>query len=299
MIRFNTKGKYVLLLLVVVTLLLIIGTRSDVISQFESVFNKSALKPAPVYYQNKAIVLIYHNFAQRECGTAITPARFAKHMNMLDQEGFNVVSLDDVVMFVQGKKPLPPNAIAITMDDGYESNYTVAYPLLKKKHWPAAVFVRVSDMGPDRSAGLGNKWLDWPDIKELSQGNVMIGSHSYSGHQFINGTYPKGQAWLASRLANEDQKAYEQRIYADLALSKDILQKKLGTKVEHFAHPFGIYNEAVLDMAKKSDYKYIWTTKREPITRNSSLYSLGRVSVGIGGTTPEQLKNIIIEIGQK
>lgn len=283
---------------ILVLLFLVIAVKEAGFDSSAVFHNQTAVKH-DIYYRDRAVVLIYHNFSERECGTAISPNRFAQHLDMLEHEGFNVVSLDDVVMFVQNKKVLPPNAVAITMDDGYESNYTVAYPLLQKKHWPAAVFVVVAKMGFNKSAGMGNKWLDWPNIKDLSQNDVMIGSHSYNGHRFITGKYPKGEAWFTTKLAGEDQTAYEKRIYDNLLLSRNILQQKLHTPMEHFAHPFGFYNHSVVEMAKKTGYKYLWTTKKEPVTANSSLDSLGRVSVGIGGTSPEDLKRIILEVSKK
>ncbi len=266
------------------------GLQLPILSRAESHQNK-------IYYRDRAVVLLYHNFAPKERGTAITPDRFKDHIDMLVREGFNLVSVDDVARFVQGEKKLPPNAVAITMDDGYESNYTVAYPLLKKNGWSAAVFVRVADMGPNRSAGLGNKWLDWPEIKTMSRNNIYIGSHTYEGHQFVSGTYPKGKAWLTTRLKGESQAGYEARIFSDLSKSKRILEERLQVPVEHFAYPFGMYNPTVEKMVKNSGYKYAWTTNREPVTRNSSLYALGRVSVGIGGTTSEQVRDTIIRIG--
>jgi len=259
---------------------------------------KMKAKP-PVYYQDQAIVLLYHDFCPKERGTAITPERFAAHLDMLDQEGFNIIPLDDVIQFVKGNKKLPPNALAITMDDGYLSNYKVAFPLLKERNWPATFFVKVADTEKSVPSLNKRQWMSWGELQEMSKNNMTVYSHTYDGHSFIRGDYPKGDAWLTSKLPGETEANYQQRIYHDLSLSQQIIKEKLNNTSEHFAYPFGMYNQSVLDACKKAGYKYIWTTQRVPVKANSSLESLGRVSVGIGGTTPEQLKSIILEVAKR
>ena len=54
---------------------------------------------------------------------------------------FPLVHLHDVIDSLAGGKPLPRNSVAITFDDGYESNYLLAYPLLRKHAIPATVFL--------------------------------------------------------------------------------------------------------------------------------------------------------------
>ena len=246
-----------------------------------------------IYYKDKVVVLLYHNFSQHECGTAISPARFESHLDMLKQEGFHIVSLNDVVAFLNKKEKLPPNAVAISLDDGYQSNYQVAYPMLKKKNWPATIFVIVKNVSETKHP---NKWLSWDQIAEMSRHKISIYSHSYQGHQFISGSFPRGTAWLVGKLPGEKENVYQQRIFDDLLKARQVLQLQLGGQRDSFAIPFGMFNQTVIDMAKKSGYQYIWTTQRVPITASSSPSALGRVSVGRGGTSPEQLKDTILKV---
>lgn len=248
-----------------------------------------------VFYRDRAVVLLYHNFQNKECGTAITPQRFRQHLDMLEREGFNIVSLADITMFLQKQRSLPPNAVAITMDDGHISNYHVAYRELLQRRWPGAIFVSVANMGQNTD----NRWLNWYQLREMSQHNMSIQSHAFAGHQFIRGTYPKGDAWLTTPLPGETSVQYQNRIYNDLYKARQVLEKELGLPIESLAVPFGMYNEDVIAMAQKAHYKYNWTTVRESVTSTCDPAKLPRVSVGRKNITAMDLKETIVTIGQR
>lgn len=241
--------------------------------------------------------MLYHNFKNIECGTAITPKRFQQHLDMLKREGFNVVSVPDVILFLNGKKELPVNAVAITMDDGHKSNYTVAFRELVKRNLPGTVFVVVKNTR-NESALKYNQWLTWQQIRFMMKYNISVMSHSFNGHRFIKGRYPDGDAWLTSRWPGETPVQYRKRIYNDLLKSRLIMEGRLKTKVDNLALPFGIYNKDVINIAEKAGYKYIWTTVEAPVTPYSTLTELPRVSVGIKDTTAQYLKHKIITVGQ-
>lgn len=54
---------------------------------------------------------------------------------------YNVVSASAVAEAQAGGKPLPERAVAITFDDGYESNYKLVFPVLKRFQIPATIFL--------------------------------------------------------------------------------------------------------------------------------------------------------------
>lgn len=283
-------------LLILAIVLIIFGTLPACI-EVNHLHKISQFRNSPIYYQNRAVVLLYHNFENIECGTAITPERFEQHLDMLEAEGFKVVSLQEIILFLNGKGRLPPNAVSITMDDGHQSNYTVGYKSLEKRHWPGTVFVLIKNT---EEAGSNNdQWLNWEQLRIMSRNNIAIMSHSFNGHQFIRGRYPSGDSWFTTRLPGESQAGYQERIYHDLLTARLILQKKLNLPVESFAPPFGIYNQDVIRAAQKAGYKYIWTTTRQAVTSASAPTELPRVSVGRKDTTAQQLKETIIVLGQR
>ncbi len=77
-----------------------------------------------------------------------TPEEFDRQMDYL-AKWFHIVSLQDVVEWLDGKKGLPPYAALITFDDGYLDNYTNAYPILCKHNFPALIFLTTEHIGTD------------------------------------------------------------------------------------------------------------------------------------------------------
>ena len=97
----------------------------------------------PIVGQGQAVVLRYH----RVCGSkdgpvplAVTPEEFDAQLAFLKAR-CEVVSPRTVAEAVAEARALPPNAVAITFDDGYEDNFSVAFPLLRKHGLTACFFL--------------------------------------------------------------------------------------------------------------------------------------------------------------
>lgn len=245
-----------------------------------------------VYYHEKAVVLLYHDIDGRECGTAIRRQQFDSHLRMLKESDFNIISLEDIVAFIEQGKSLPANAVAITLDDGCVSNYAEVWPALRSRHWPFSVFVTTSEMGKIRFNGL--RRLNWTELKKMSAAGVLVGSHTHNGHKTWKTKDGSQAYWLTNHFENESDQQYQTRVLADLRKSRIKLEQQLGKPVLYFAPPYGACNALLEKLALKAGYKYIWTTKRSSIQRSSSLTSLGRVSVGIKGTSAAQVKAAIL-----
>jgi peptidoglycan/xylan/chitin deacetylase (PgdA/CDA1 family) len=77
-----------------------------------------------------------------------TPEDFNRQMDYLSK-WFNVVSMRDVVQWLDGQKELPLYATLITFDDGYLDNHTFAYPILRTHNFPALIFLTTEHIGTD------------------------------------------------------------------------------------------------------------------------------------------------------
>jgi peptidoglycan/xylan/chitin deacetylase (PgdA/CDA1 family) len=77
-----------------------------------------------------------------------TPEHFDRQLEYLAR-WFNVVSLKDIIKWLDGHQDLPPYAALITFDDGYLDNYTSAFPLLRKHNFPALIFLTTGHIGTD------------------------------------------------------------------------------------------------------------------------------------------------------
>ena len=100
------------------------------------------------FYRKKIIILMYHGFTDKDHQTGIENYQ-GKHIDIdlfktqiaYMKKYYNIISLDDYIEFCTKDKKIPNNSIVITIDDGYRSNYTLAYPIFKEFNVPATIFI--------------------------------------------------------------------------------------------------------------------------------------------------------------
>ena len=148
-------------------------------------------------------VLAYHDVVDSSSALTydgITLRNLAVQLDWLRQNGYRVVSVDDVVAAQQGQRPLPPKAVLLTFDDGYRSFYTHVYPLLRAFDYPAVLSVVGSflDVPPRAQVRYGaglvarEDFVSWGQLREMQRsGLVEIGSHTYGLHTTVF-TNPQG-----------------------------------------------------------------------------------------------------------
>ena len=87
---------------------------------------------------------MYHNFCkssdEKHANVCIPIGDFEEHVKYL-KRFYSIISLRDLVEAMRQKKLFPPNAVAITFDDGYKNNYSLAYPIIKKYNIPVTIFL--------------------------------------------------------------------------------------------------------------------------------------------------------------
>lgn len=200
-------------------------------------------------------VLMYHAIDQNDKVTklSVRPESFARQMEFLHKNKYNVVTLDKIVSYLRNKEPMPPKTIAITFDDGFYNNYKYAYPVLKKYNIPAAIFVIVGNIGQPG-------YLGWKEIKEMSDsGIITIGSHTIS-HKWLPTT---GTAQLRRELAD----------------SKSALEEKLGKKVDALCYPIGAHDERVERETNKAGYLCAVATNPGLGSSADDIYSIKRIKI--------------------
>ena len=91
---------------------------------------------------DKIPVLMYHQFRDKtNAGSVVAKEEFKKQIKYLKDNGYNTITLKQLIDFKQGKENLPKKSILITSDDGYLSNYEFMYPILKENNMKATIFV--------------------------------------------------------------------------------------------------------------------------------------------------------------
>ena len=242
----------------------------DVFSSKVSEHEKLAKISSPSMTEN-LMVLAYHEVTPDEKSLipeySITPQQFEAHLSWLKQNGYQFVNVDQVLQAEKGLKALPKKAVLVTFDDGYQSFYTHAYPILKQHKIPAVLSVVGTWLQPsaNQKVQFGDlqvnrqEMLSWAELKEMQDsGLIEIGSHSYNLHRGVLGN-PQGnqQPAATTRIYTkntqkyESDTAYNKRIQQDLADNKQLLQKHGIRAPRVVAWPYGRYNQNVVKIAKQ------------------------------------------------
>ncbi len=96
----------------------------------------------------KAVILGYHRVTKNSWdpyGNAVSPEHFSQHLEVMHRYA-NPMPLGELVANLKVGK-VPERALAVTLDDGYLDNLTIARPLLKQWKVPATVFAVSGNFG--------------------------------------------------------------------------------------------------------------------------------------------------------
>ena len=240
--------------------------------------------------EGSVIVLLYHQF--KPAGVAI-PSKFQWTLNVdvfesemkyIHDHGYHVVSLADVLRFLNHEITLPPGSVCITIDDGYKSAVELAAPILKKYGYPWTFYVYPQFITTAEGPGAAS----WNDLLQLQADGVDIECHSMthpklsSHHQQIKGVWH-----------NLSPEEYDEWLKNETAGAKAILEEKMGKPITSFAYPFGDYNKTVEAAVLAAGFKSITTVAGNPIHSTTSPYSIGRYTI-----TQAEVKNFESDLRQ-
>ena len=256
-------------------------------------------------------ILSYHEIAERGDALipqyAVTPANFASQMQWLKASGHHFVGMSDVLASESGKRPLPPDAVLVTFDDGYRSVYTQAFPILEQMRIPSVIAlvgswleVKQGNVDFDGRPIPRSDLLSWDDIRTMQRsGLVEVASHSFALHRGIPGN-PQGnrepaattRQWLGTRY--EDEASYQRRVAADLRHNNRLLEAKLGRSPRVIVWPYGRYNIETTRIAKSLGMPVGLTLDDGPNTAATPLSALRRVLVEQAMTLPDVQREITL-----
>jgi peptidoglycan/xylan/chitin deacetylase (PgdA/CDA1 family) len=228
----------------------------------------------------QTIIFCYHRLVDkvRYPGTEITPADFEAQMKQLKDAGITVISMQDLLAWKRGDKNIPPRCAVISFDDGWKSQYEVAWPIMKKFGYPFTMFIYTEGV---RGGSLGGgEAITWEQLADMRDNGVDIEAHSAThqdlreGHNIMLAS--TGGKRTRTKLTGPE---YEKWVQNEVVGSKELLEQRLGIKANCFAVPFGNYNEHVKEIARNAGYEAMFTVYGQPITFTSSLDSLGRYAI--------------------
>src|SRR6516225_9739340 len=228
----------------------------------------------------QTIIFCYHRLVDKDRypGTEITPAAFEAQMKELKDHGITVISMQDLLAWKRGEKNIPPRCAVVSFDDGWKSQYEVGWPIMKKYGYPFTLFIYTEGVAGGHLGG--GQAITWEQLADFRDNGVDIQAHTAThqdlreGHQIMvldaNGKRSK------KKLTGAD---YEKWIQNEVVGCKELLEQRLGIKVNCFAVPFGNYNEHVKELARNAGYEAMFTVYGQPITFTSSMDSIGRYAI--------------------
>ena len=220
------------------------------------------------YRKHGIPILMYHKVNPYRktggLGLRVLPREFAWQMSYLKEKGFNVVTLDEAVDYLEYNKPLPSKPIVITFDDGYQDNYYFAFPILKKYGFKATIFIITGIVGKtnewdEREGKPTNYMLTWQQINEMSKYGIDFEAHTVN--------HPRLTRVPLEVAAKE------------IVDSKKMLEGKLKRPVKYFCYPYGLYNEQIEEIVKNAGFRAATTTKIGINSRGTDLFQLKRLRV--------------------
>jgi biofilm PGA synthesis lipoprotein PgaB len=182
-------------------------------------------------------ILMYHHVVPD--GTAcndmtVTVSKLAQDFRWLTEHGYETILPSQLI----SGETLPEKPVLITFDDGYRSNYDLAFPLFREYGMKAVISIMVFMQDHNVST-----FMSWDMCREMADsGLVEIGSHTYRLHNLDerNGSFTPGGINGIQRSPDESDESFQARVLADLQLSHDLIEANLGRELTFFAYPFGI-----------------------------------------------------------
>ena len=172
---------------------------------------------------------MYHRFNEHKYpSTNIQMSEFKKQIELIEK--LNIKYLDPKSFNKKFNQVNTKKSIMITIDDGFQSFYQNAWPLLKSKKIPFLLFISTSDVGK-------NGYINWDQILEIEKSGLgTIGNHSHSHEYLVDFT-------------NEN-------IILDIKKSINIFQNKLGYNPIYFSYPFGEYSNDLKKITSDLGFKF-------------------------------------------
>ncbi len=226
-------------------------------------------------------IIMYHQLTKSESRAGryvLTMEQFEKDLIFLKEKGYETVTVQQLLNYVKGKGDLPQKGVMLTFDDGCETLYAYAAPLLKQYGFTAVGFA-VGALADSYSElddhNLNYSCLTWEEIKELCSGNIVdIQSHSYDLHKNT------GNRSGAKKKKGESLEQYSEFLGADVSKMKEKMFEHTGKFPIAFAYPFGSYSPESADILKKYGFEMAFTCEeRVNIIKKSEpecLFRLGR-----------------------
>ncbi len=189
-------------------------------------------------------VLAYHRFAESASSkTIVEKASFDQQMRYLKENGYSVITLENLLDFIDFASDIPPKAVVITIDDGWRSVYDIAFPILKKYGFTATLFLYSDFIGSPKA-------LTWEQVRKMADYGFEIQCQT------------KTHRSLSRMKKNESFENYFAAVQQELRAPRRVIKQKTGRTCDCLAYPFGDTSPLVRAMLEQEGYRAGFTVKR-------------------------------------
>ena len=191
-------------------------------------------------------VLTYHDFVAKRDASSLwfdcSVREFEQQLAFLERNQAVFISVPQLEAGLRGRRKLPKKAVCLTFADNYQGFYDYAWPILKRKKIPVALFVHSGYVGNHS----GRPKMTWAELRELDKsGLVEVCSQTI--------THPADLTVLS-----------DSEVIREFIGSKKKLELEIGKTVRYLAYPNGKFNRRVADLARKCGYLLGFTESCEP-----------------------------------
>jgi peptidoglycan/xylan/chitin deacetylase (PgdA/CDA1 family) len=183
-------------------------------------------------------VLTYHKFSESKTNKmTVTASNFEEQMKFLKDNGYHVITLNQLFDFLDFKIQIPKKSVVITIDDGWRSTYDIAFPILKKYGYPATLFVYTALITGSKVT------LNWDLINEMAGQGIDMQCHTRTHRK------------LTAPASKESFKEYFEAIEKELLDAAKAIKMRTQKEVRYIAYPFGDINHLGVALLKKHGYR--------------------------------------------
>ena len=218
------------------------------------------------YSKDEGVVsIMYHRFNESKYpSTNIQIDIFKEHWKLIKDSKFNFVHPKDFEK--NFNLPKKNKEILLTIDDGFESFYNEAWPILQKEKIPFILFISTEPVGK-------NGYMNWSQIKEIEKSNIgVIGHHSHTHEYLIDKS--------------------EIEFISDIENANNIFLKNLGYIPSLFSYPFGEYSKFMKDYIA-NNFKISFGQHSGVIDVNKEKFELPRFPINEKYGEIKRFKSII------
>lgn len=243
------------------------------------------------------IVMYHHLSDDINDEMHVSAERFKEDLIAYKAAGFNTIQYQDLVNYVYDDVALPDNPLLITFDDGYLSNYTLAFPLLKEYNMKAVISMIGWSVGLDYDPINQREIFEhftWEQALEMqASGLVELQSHSYDLHDLQ--TDENARLGVLQK-SGENSYDYINLFISDHEAMHEAMIMNLGYRPFVFTYPYGYANAHTEGILKQLGYLGSVTVEEgmNTITKSpDSLYKLKRFDASVWLSSSQILDKIM------